>query len=338
MRHLHVLGLLLVAILALTIATRGQSSGQVSEVPSPLNGELGPASNGPALGPSALPWSLTKLTLRADLIVRGRITGQISNWDDDRTVIYTTSILAVTDQIKGSRDSKLLKIKAPGGVVGDIGLVVSPAPRLVPGEDVLVFLEPSPAGGYQVTGAVQGAYAIRRGWAVNDEMGTTEPLTPFVQRVLEIMDAHNIVSPLPPDWESRFPPAAPNPPDFLRPLDYVYEGYHWPGPDPMGEPYLVNVNTADVPADEALQAIQAAADTWTDVSGADFEFIYGGSTTATDISGHNDKNEILWKDEGDTGTLGTNRVLVLVKHPGDFRSRHGNQRLLPVGYQRLAES
>lgn len=258
------------------------------------------------------PWSLTDLTLRAGLVVHGRIIGQSSTWNHDKTAIFTDSTVDVLNEIKGHTRTDRLVIRTPGGVVGGIGLWVEPVPHFLPGEEVLVFLAPSPAGGHEVVGATQGKYAVQNGWAVNDAPGTTMPLIALVRRILVIMDAHGYVSTLPPNWVSRFAPATGSPPRAAartaptqsQPLGYAYDGQHWPGPNPMGEDYRVNANTSDVPAAEALQAIQSAADTWTNVSGADFEFTYGGSSTATD-KGNNGKNEITWRAQGTTGTLAT---------------------------------
>jgi hypothetical protein len=255
---------------------------------------------------AVVPWDLTTLTLRADLIVYGRIVGQFSRWDGQKGAIHTRSTLAVREQIKGNTGTRFLAIETPGGVVGDIGLMVLPAPRFARGEEVLVFLAASPEGGYRVVGSLQGKYAVRQGWALNDDLGIAVPLVTLVRRILGIMEAHGIPAALSAGWESRFPMATAKPPPFRQLLEFRYLGYHWPGPEPMGEPYLVNVNTTDVPSDQALQAVQAAADTWTNVDGADFEFVYGGTTTATDASNPpNGKNEVLWKNEGHTGVLGT---------------------------------
>lgn len=266
----------------------------------------------PAVEAAVTPWSLTELTLRAGLIVRGRIVGQSSAWDQDKNAILTSSTVEVLDQVKGWTSEEKLIIRTPGGVVGDVGLWVEPAPHFVPGEEVLVFLEPSPAVGYQVLGSIQGKYTIRQGWAIKDEMDMAVPLITLVRRILGIMDAHGVTSTLPTDWAARLPPAMDNPPrggprpssGIPQPLTFVYDGRYWPGSNPMGEDYRVNVNTSDVPSAQALQAIQAAADTWTNVAGADFEFTYGGSSTATD-KGMNGQNDIMWKDQGSTSVLGT---------------------------------
>lgn len=252
---------------------------------------------------AVVPLDLPQLTLRADLILRGRVIHQVSRWDGGGEGIYTFHTLQVTDTIKGEGGEGRVVVQTPGGIVGDIGLAVFPAARFTIGEEVLVFLRAVDSNTYQVIGSIQGKYAIRRGWAVNDELGTAWPLIGLVKRVLAIMAANGIDTPLPADWVSRFPPPAAPPPRYPQPLDFVYEGVHWPGPNPMGEPYLVNLSTVqDVHPDLALQAILDAADTWTSVSGADFVFEYGGDTTVTDFTTEpNGQNDIAWKDKGNTG-------------------------------------
>jgi hypothetical protein len=266
----------------------------------------------PSAEAAVTPWSLAQLTLRSRIIIRGQVAAQSSAWSDDKTAIFTDSTVDVLDQIKGHTEAHRLVIRTPGGVVGDVGLWVEPAPHFVPGEEVLVFLEPLPAGDYHVVGSIQGKYTIRHGWAIREGMETSVPLVPLVHRILEIMQAQGAISTLPSNWTSRFsvPAAVPSPDkretasSISQPLSFLYEGVHWPGPNPMGEDYLVNVNTSDVSPDAALQAIQSAASRWTNVSGADFEFTYGGPSTATD-KGNNNKNDIMWQDNGNTGVLGT---------------------------------
>lgn len=270
-----------------------------------LAGGLAASLSRPAVEAAVWPWDLSKLTLRADLIVRGQVTEQASAWDEDKTTIFTDSILEVHDAIKGAPQADELVMRTPGGVVDEVGLTVWPAPRFSEGEEVLVFLEGSPAAGYRVTGSVQGKYSVQRGWALNHHApDRAVPLVTLVRQILDVMETHGIPASLSGDWETRFPPATERASDFTHPLDFVYDGHHWPGPNPMGEDYLVNTNTSDVSSAEALAAIQAAGETWTNVSGAGFTFSYGGSSTATDVSG-NDLNEIMWKDQGNTGTLAT---------------------------------
>ncbi len=84
-------------------------------------------------------------------------------------------------------------------------------------------------------------------------------------------------------------------------VTFSYGLVKWPGTSPMGEDYLVNPNTSD--CDGELAAVQAAAQTWSDVDGANFNFSYGGATSATDYS-YNDNNEIMWVNYN-TGSIAT---------------------------------
>ncbi|MBS1251069.1 MAG: hypothetical protein MAG451_00098 [Anaerolineales bacterium] len=262
----------------------------------------------PVARAAVVPWDLTGLTLQAGLIVRGRVVEQTSAWNKPRTTIDTETTLDVVDAIKGRIRREKLVIRTPGGVVRDVGLWVEPAPRFVTGEEVLVFLTPLQAGDYGVVGSVEGKYVLRDGWAMNDALGTAEPLISLIGQVLDIMDAHDVASPLPADWESRLPPAAASPPDPHEPQSFTYNGVHWPDPAPMGEDYVVNTNTSGVSSTQAVAAIQAAADTWTNVSGADFTFTYSDEPSSATDKGRNGKNEIVWKTQTGTSTLATTWV------------------------------
>jgi len=73
-------------------------------------------------------------------------------------------------------------------------------------------------------------------------------------------------------------------------VTFSYGGCKWPGTNPTVE-YLVNPNTLDTTGE--LTALQAALQTWNNVSDASFNFVYGGATGATD-TGFNEQNEIMW--------------------------------------------
>ncbi|HUW95946.1 MAG TPA: matrixin family metalloprotease, partial [Anaerolineae bacterium] len=82
-------------------------------------------------------------------------------------------------------------------------------------------------------------------------------------------------------------------------VTYSYGGAKWPGgayPEPMSEVYEVNANCPDTVGE--LAAVQAAANTWSNVSNSDFYFRYGGTTSATGVAA-NGYNEIMWV--ADTG-------------------------------------
>lgn len=246
--------------------------------------------------------SLEEMVLRSHLILYGTVTQVKSNPDPEEGIVTFVSV-AVAGEIKGRAPDRVITLWLPGGVVWDLGLGVSDVPHFVPGERVVAFLEAMKGGFFSVTGRDQGKFVLARGLAHNEHTGLSLPAVDFVHQILGFMMDYGLTTSLPPDWETELRELASEDPVGGPELDnFVYEGYHWPGPNPMGEPYVVNVNTSD-PGD-MLGAIRAAADTWSSVATADFVFTYGGSTFATDRS-LNDANEIIWKDEGGNGTLAT---------------------------------
>jgi len=246
--------------------------------------------------------SLEEMVLRSHLILYGTVSQVKSNPDHEEGIVTFVSI-AVAGEIKGRAPGGVITLRLPGGVVGDLGLRVSDVPHFVPGERVIAFLEAGKGGFFGVTGWDQGKFVLERGLAHNEGTGLSLPAVDFVHKILGIMTDHALPTSLPPEWETQLGELASGDPVSGPELDdFVYEGYHWPGPNPMREPYVVNVNTSD-PGD-MLGAIQAAANTWSSVATADFVFTYGGSTSAADRS-LNDANEITWKNEGSNGILAT---------------------------------
>jgi len=89
---------------------------------------------------------------------------------------------------------------------------------------------------------------------------------------------------------------------------FDYDGKHWPGPNPMGEPYLVNPNCADSQAgttDDQIIAIRdGAARAWMNEGNANFTFTYGGTTTKQYpddgvVGDYNGFNEIMFVQDPD---------------------------------------
>jgi len=81
--------------------------------------------------------SLQRLTTESNLIVYGRIESSYSQWEGK--TIYTYTTLRVNESLKGEGGS-LVTVKQLGGTVGETGLEVPGTPKLIAGEDVVLFL------------------------------------------------------------------------------------------------------------------------------------------------------------------------------------------------------
>ena len=130
----------------------------------------------PNLGEAAMiKLSLEKLATQADTIVLGTITSQTSDWNIQRTAIYTDITLAVEEFIKGLsggspgavRRPEEITFRVAGGVVGEIGMSTSNDPVFQNGERVVIFLntEGTPA---RVVGLHQGKYTVRNKTVTRD--------------------------------------------------------------------------------------------------------------------------------------------------------------------------
>ncbi|MGA9569135.1 MAG: hypothetical protein WBS17_03555 [Candidatus Acidiferrales bacterium] len=106
--------------------------------------------------------SVAKMTQVAQLVVRARCVANSSAWHDGE--IWTFTSFAVEDAWKGapSGAAQRLTVRLLGGSVGDLSSTVSGVPRFRPGEEVILFLQPTARGDYSIVSWVQGTFRIHR--------------------------------------------------------------------------------------------------------------------------------------------------------------------------------
>jgi hypothetical protein len=102
-----------------------------------------------------------QLAQESSLIVDGTVASVRSYWNQDHSKILTEAMVDVANTHKGSNVSTV-RIVQLGGVVGNVRMTAHGAAIWKRGEDVLLFLEPSLPGAYQITGFSQGKYLIQR--------------------------------------------------------------------------------------------------------------------------------------------------------------------------------
>jgi hypothetical protein len=129
--------------------------------------------------------SVESLTLGAAWILVGTVVDLESEWNNERTLIYTHVTVAVEDHIKGALEQTEVNVTVPGGQVGDVGVSVSGVPEFSKGEEVLLFLEENEAGEFHVLGGFQGKFVI-----YGDKIfveGKQMPFTDLVNEIQEIL-------------------------------------------------------------------------------------------------------------------------------------------------------
>jgi hypothetical protein len=102
-----------------------------------------------------------ELAQESQLVVDGKIASVRSYWNEDQSKIFTEALVTVGSTYKGGA-AQTVRVVQIGGVVGNVRMTAHGALQWKKGEEVLLFLEPSIPGAFQVAGFSQGKYLIER--------------------------------------------------------------------------------------------------------------------------------------------------------------------------------
>ncbi|HEV2490439.1 MAG TPA: hypothetical protein VGT03_11565 [Candidatus Acidoferrales bacterium] len=102
--------------------------------------------------------SLSQLTSAASAIAVATCTGSESLWRDGE--VWTVSSFHLEDVWKGELPQEL-QVWMLGGRTGPVTSYVPGAPRFRPGEETVLFLEPTRSGLLSITGWGEGTFRIR---------------------------------------------------------------------------------------------------------------------------------------------------------------------------------
>jgi len=134
--------------------------------------------------------SIEELTYEADSVLIGKVKDMESQWNSERTLIYTYITVSVTEYVKRipeMEEPKEITVKVPGGEVDDIALKVSDTPEFVKGEEVFLFLRLEELPVFRVAGLFQGKYTIEDGKVKNKVLEREIPLDSFIGQIKELM-------------------------------------------------------------------------------------------------------------------------------------------------------
>jgi hypothetical protein len=101
--------------------------------------------------------SLDQLAAGSDAVARVNYAGAESRWENGS--IWTVTTVKVVEVIKGNLPGEI-SVRLPGGRVGHLTATVDGTPKFSPGDDAVVFLKRTPAGGFTVAGWVEGTFRI----------------------------------------------------------------------------------------------------------------------------------------------------------------------------------
>jgi hypothetical protein len=113
-----------------------------------------------------LKMSIAEMAHQAPLIVRARCLASSVTWQSGE--IWTLTNFDIVEVWRGSASGSLT-VRLLGGTTGNLTSTVSGVPRFQPGENVILFLEPTARGDYSVVSWEQGTFRIRRVRATKEE-------------------------------------------------------------------------------------------------------------------------------------------------------------------------
>jgi hypothetical protein len=145
------------------------------------------SASAPAWATSMLLTDVNTMSKTSDAIVRGKVKRLESRWSGDKMRIFTEVEVEVAESLKGE-PAQTVKIRQPGGQVGDIAQVVSGLASFQEGEEVVVFLEKRGGQRFQVSGMAQGKFRVERSsdgkaaYAIPDGLGDAQLLDPVTRQ------------------------------------------------------------------------------------------------------------------------------------------------------------
>jgi len=115
--------------------------------------------------------SLGKMSQTAKAIVRARCLANETGRDAGE--IWTFTSFEIQETWRGDVASHIV-VRLLGGKLGAVTSTVSGVPRFRPGEEVVLFLEPTPRGDFSIVSWEQGTFRIRRDVLTNEEYVTQD--------------------------------------------------------------------------------------------------------------------------------------------------------------------
>jgi hypothetical protein len=132
------------------------------------------ASAPPVLATTLKRMSLPDLSRAAHTIVRARCVANSTRWDTGE--IWTFTTFDVEEIWKGSAPAQIT-VRLLGGKSGNLTSTVSGVPRFAPGEELVLFLERTPAQDFSIVSWMQGTFRIARNRTTDEEIVTQDTAT-----------------------------------------------------------------------------------------------------------------------------------------------------------------
>jgi hypothetical protein len=129
------------------------------------------ASNSSALATTLKRMSVGDLSRAAHTVVRARCAANSARWDAGE--IWTFTTFDIEETWEGSAPAQIT-VRLLGGSTGNFTSTVSGVPRFSPGEELILFLERTPAQDFSIVSWMQGTFRIGLNGTTGEETITQD--------------------------------------------------------------------------------------------------------------------------------------------------------------------
>src|ERR1700757_1195607 len=129
------------------------------------------SSYSPARATTLKRMSVADLSRAAHTVVRARCAANSARWDAGE--IWTFTTFDVEEVWKGSAPVQIT-VRLLGGSAGNFTSTVSGVPRSSPGEELILFLERTPAQDFSIVSWMQGTFRIAHNSTTGEEIVTQD--------------------------------------------------------------------------------------------------------------------------------------------------------------------
>ena len=136
---------------------------------------------------------LEALAKGAEMIVVGKVAKVHSEWNQEKTRIFTRVLVNIEEYVKGESADRTLVITHPGGEIGAVGELYTHTPTFSQGEEVLVFVKKDSKNNLIVAGGNEGKFKVTKNELTGEKIvqGALS-LKNFTSRVKRIIEQQEI--------------------------------------------------------------------------------------------------------------------------------------------------
>jgi hypothetical protein len=129
------------------------------------------ATNPSVLATTLKRMSIADLSRAAHTVVRAHCIANSTRWEAGE--IWTFTTFGIEETWKGSASAEIT-VRLLGGTAGNLTSTVSGVPRFSPGEELVLFLERTPARDFSIVSWMQGTFRVGHNATADEEIVTQD--------------------------------------------------------------------------------------------------------------------------------------------------------------------